>query len=269
MIRVVIRHLFNLLGFEIKKIQNNQWNGYQRNSQEGAVVNIKSLNFNPDFIIDIGAAFGDVTRILKRHFPNSKVILIEALSEYESTLRIVKKELSDTDYIITAVGSNEGSITFNVHPDLVGSSLMNETEGKEADGIPRTVPCTTLDAIKNKYQLNGKGILKIDVQGAELEVLKGASDILKNIEVIFMEVSLLGLFVNGPQLSDVVDFMKKLGFVCYDIYGNQYRPLDGAACMIDMVFVKEDGFFRKFHHYATKEQRKQQNEYMKKSLRLK
>jgi hypothetical protein len=48
--------------------------------------------------------------------------------------------------------------------------------------------------------------------------------------------------------------MKGLGFVVYDIFGEQFRPLDGALGQIDMAFVKENGIFRTDHAYATAEQ---------------
>ncbi|MCH8192053.1 MAG: hypothetical protein IIC80_11965, partial [Chloroflexi bacterium] len=52
-----------------------------------------------------------------------------------------------------------------------------------------------------------------------------------------------------------VAFMKERGFVAYDIFGHNYRPLDGAMCQIDMAFVKEKSQFRRVHAFATKEQR--------------
>jgi hypothetical protein len=59
----------------------------------------------------------------------------------------------------------------------------------------------------------------------------------------------------GPQLYDVVTFMESHGFVVYDIFGAHYRPLDGAMAQVDMAFVKENNQFRKYHIYATQEQR--------------
>ena len=53
---------------------------------------------------------------------------------------------------------------------------------------------------------------------------------------------------------DVVAYMKNLGFVVYDIFGEDYRPLDGALGQIDIAFVKENGIFRTDHAYATAEQ---------------
>ncbi len=53
--------------------------------------------------------------------------------------------------------------------------------------------------------------------------------------------------------------MKECGFVCYDIFGFQYRLLDNALSQVDMVFVKEKGLFRSDHSYATREQRAAQD----------
>jgi hypothetical protein len=52
---------------------------------------------------------------------------------------------------------------------------------------------------------------------------------------------------------------KQSGFVAYDIFGFQYRLLDGALNQFDMIFVREDGFFRQSHAYATPEQRQVQD----------
>ena len=59
----------------------------------------------------------------------------------------------------------------------------------------------------------------------------------------------------GPQVWDVMAWMKQAGFVLYDIYKFNYRPLDGALCQTDVVFVKEKSKFREQHGFATPEQR--------------
>ncbi len=61
--------------------------------------------------------------------------------------------------------------------------------------------------------------------------------------------------IGGPQLYDVVKFMKERGFVVYDIMDYGYRPLDGAMSQVDMAFVKESGRFRKDRSFATEAQR--------------
>ena len=53
--------------------------------------------------------------------------------------------------------------------------------------------------------------------------------------------------------------MKKRGFVVYDIFDINYRPLDGSASQADLLFVKETSRFRKYRFFATAQQRKKLN----------
>jgi Methyltransferase FkbM domain len=87
--------------------------------------------------------------------------------------------------------------------------------------------------------LAGPYIIKVDVQGAELQVLAGAQRTLNETEAVILEVTLLGMMIGGPQVYDVVSRMKELGFVTYDVFGLHYRPLDNALSQVDMVFVQE------------------------------
>ncbi len=102
-------------------------------------------------------------------------------------------------------------------------------------------------------------MIKIDVQGAELDVLQGGINILNDIEYIILETVMFQVFSNGSKCYDIIKFMKEQGFVVYEIFDPIYRPLDGAMSQIDIAFVKERGQFRKYHFYATKEQREMQD----------
>jgi hypothetical protein len=151
----------------------------------------------------------------------------------------------------------------HVHEDLVGSSIKNEVEGGMVDGQPRTIASVTLDALVQKEHLHGSYLVKIDVQGAELDVLKGAEELCMHTECFILEVSLFRSFVHGADLYDVVVYMKERGFVVYDIASLLYRPFDNALCQMDIVFVRETGPLRSFLGYATPEQREQQNKKFK------
>lgn len=128
--------------------------------------------------------------------------------------------------------------------------------GVEADGYEITVPMIRIDDILKDKQLNGPYLIKVDVQGAELDVLEGARQALLETEVVVLEVSLFEFMKGAPQFYDVVSCMKNRSFVTYDIILGWNRPLDNALGQIDIVFVKDKGIFRRDHSYSTIEQMK-------------
>jgi FkbM family methyltransferase len=256
MIKNLVQKVANQLGYEIRKKNDRQ-------SLFGILKQI-SKNFTPSIVIDVGAAFGSWSSECSRVFSDSQYVLIEPLQEYEEQLKKICLELKNTSFVSGCAGSRDGEQILHVHEDLVGSSFMSEIEGAEVDGKERVVKTITLDTLVREKQLKGKYLIKIDVQGAELEVLAGAQNLLSDTECLILEVSLFRSFVGGADLYDIVEYMKKYGFVAYDIASLLYRPYDNALCQFDMVFVRETGMLRKFLGYATLGQRREQNEKFKK-----
>lgn len=253
-VKRLTQKVFSHFGFEVRRKER-----FRRSSLLGALNQVRELGWQPKTCIDVGAAFGDFTLECSKIFPHSRYLLIEPLEEYQSFLNAVVAQIPNADYVTVAVTSAEGMVTIHVHKDWVGSSIYRETEGPHVNGVERIVPATTLDKLCYKHNLAAPYLLKLDVQGAELDVLRGASEVLRNTEYMILEVSLFQFFIGGPQLYDVVTFMKEKGFVAYDIFHLQYRPIDRALSQVDMAFVKEDGIFRRQHIYASRQQRDDQD----------
>jgi hypothetical protein len=153
-------------------------------------------------------------------------------------------------------GSKSDNVSLNVHADLSGTSLLRESEGFSVDGQPRMVAQQTLDNLAIDLGTSGPYFIKVDTQGSELEVFKGAeATVLPMTDAVLVETSLLAFFENGPLIHEVIRYMQQKEFSVYDIVDLQYRPLDGAMSQADLLFVRTDSHLRKDHRFATREQR--------------
>jgi FkbM family methyltransferase len=224
-----------------------------RTSLRGALRQLSSLGFNPRTVIDVGVAFN--TQELYEEFAQASIILIEPLTEFEPALRKICQSFK-AQYVLAAASDHQGMATINVHSDQLDcSSLLNEAEGPPVDGFARAVPTVTIDQVCLERAAVGPYLIKADVQGAELLVLDGAAETLRQTQVVVLEVTLLPAMKGGPQLYDVVSYMKERGFVVYDIFGFIYRPFDNALCQVDIAFVPDASPLRMYHGFATPEQR--------------
>jgi len=223
--------------------------------------NAKTTGFAPATVIDVGAAMGSFTRTCHRVFPHAQYLLIEPLKEYVPALAKVVQAIPRATLEISAASATDNPVVLNVHDDLVGSSLYQEMEeGTGINGVPREVQAVTLDRLVAQTHAQAPFLIKVDVQGAELDVLSGAETTVQHAGLVLLEVSLFQFFQGAPLLCEVLAYMKARGFVPYDLLGLQYRPIDGALSQVDVVFVKEHGAFRRIHAYATAEQRLVQNQ---------
>jgi len=247
LLKETVRRILNACGFEITR------RATRPATWAGVLDHISESGFKPWTVFDIGVADGTFT--LYEAFPDAIHLLVEPLEEFEDALRDIALKYK-AEYVMAAASDRLGTVTINVDPVIDGSSILVENEGSQSDSIPRQVPAVTIDSLCDERDLIGPYVIKVDAEGAELLVLGGAKKTLEDTERVILEVLLFGFYRNSPQLYDVVSYMKDHGFVVYDIFGNQYRPLDGALAWIDMAFVKEGGRFRRHHSYATREQLK-------------
>lgn len=242
-LKSIVNNCIKPFGLKIERVKKHS----VRNSMFESYLHLKKLGFRPETVLDIGIAKG--TPELYRAFPNSYFLMVEPLKEYEDVMKTTLKKYKG-EYILAAAGNENSVVEFNVHTKhLSGSSLYKESMGPAADGEPRTVDLLKLDDIVTARNLKGPYLLKADVQGAELDVLEGFSSYLYATEVISLEVSLFKFMKGAPDFYNVITYMKQKGFVAYDIELAWNRPLDNALGQLNMIFVKENGMFRKSHAY--------------------
>ena len=150
-------------------------------------------------------------------------------------------QLDDVSFVISLLGAEpQEAVEFHVHD--TGSSLFSERSN-----VPRSserLVMHTLDEIAGAtLQLASPLFLKLDVQGAELEILRGGAKTLAMAEVVQLEVQLLHYNQGAPPAAEVIAFMDRSGFALFDVAGF-VRPNGTDLVQVDLIFVRKDSDLR-------------------------
>lgn len=208
-------------------------------SMEWSLGNMRRLGFRPAGVVDIGAYKGEWTAMARRIFPEAAFLMLEAQESQRETLEQVKVQSgSSANYRIALLGAeNREGVDFHQYDEApTGSSVLAAQVGTPG----RLLKCRmeTLDTILSREGFRRPELIKIDVQGYELEVLKGGKEALAAAEAIAMEVSLIEMYKGSPLMHEVITFMHEGGFQCYDIPTLMRNPSDYTLWQVDMIFVK-------------------------------
>jgi FkbM family methyltransferase len=198
---------------------------------------LRDAGFRCQVAVDGGAADGRWTSDFHRVFPESTVLCVEPRDDCQPKLREAIARVPHAKISQMLLGPEEGVASLNEHGPQ--SSMLNNSLDREF-GTTVQRPMTTLDGLIRDLGLSWPNLIKLDLQGAELLCLQGASESLRRAEVVILEVSFLPLYSGNPLIADVIPFMARHGFRCYDIAALWRRPLDNALAQGDFFFVKDD-----------------------------
>jgi FkbM family methyltransferase len=206
-----------------------------------ALARLRSLGFVPAVIYDIGAYRGGWTRAAAEAFPAAQFVLFEANRDHAGELAA-----SGRRHLIVALGGEDGGArAFHVPRagDVTGASLYVEnTSHYAAPNLQvREVATVRLDTLVARETLPAPDLVKIDVQGAELEVLAGASATLAGTSALIVEVSLVDYNRRAPLMAEVVAALDRIGFRCVDLC-EVHRTPDRFVLQLDLLFARQPLF---------------------------
>jgi FkbM family methyltransferase len=189
---------------------------------------------NPRTVLDVGANRGQFSVVARHLFPTAKIYAFEPL---ESERRIYESVVSGPVQMYSlALGATKGSARFFVASRTDSSSLLSPGENQEAAygvGLATTinVDVERLADVLKPGDLVGPVFLKLDVQGAELQVLQGADTILPLVDSIYCEVSFVELYEGQPTAGAIVSFLDLHGFALRGVFNlsstKQFGPTQG------------------------------------------
>ena len=201
---------------------------------------MKVRGLNPRVVLDVGAAHGNWTKACQRIFPDAHFMMLEPLPDYQAELSALVTQGRGIEYIPTAAGRAEDTLPLLVPDEPQGSSFLagiGETSYFKRSVTVPVVPLSSLDIP------SGPSVLKLDVQGYELEVIAGAEPILDEVEVIIAECSLYPFQQGIPLIHEVVDRVVELGYRIYDA-ADEVRWPSGTLAQLDLVFVRGNSQLR-------------------------
>lgn len=182
-------------------------------------------------VFDVGVSRG--TPELYDAFPHSYFVLVEPLHEHVTDLDAILAHHAG-EYVLAAAGANPGTATLNVEPARHGmSSLLSRTPrtatGDEVEH--REVPVVTLDQIAEQRDLPAPYGIKIDTEGFELEVVRGAARVLDLAVFVVAETSTSRRFAGGYRSIDLIQELRGHGFVPFDV-------LRSTRSYVDLLFMR-------------------------------
>lgn len=179
---------------------------------------LKSSGFEPKVVYDIGACVLHWTNEAERIWPNTEFVAFEAMNSAE----FLYKERGMKYHVGVLSNESGKEVEFyqnDWHPGGNSYYRENPEVNPEApkyfnDQHKRVLKTVTLDAVVNLKQMPLPDMIKMDVQGAELDVLKGAEETLKSAKHVILELQRVEYNKGAPLKDVVIEYMHSLGFDC-------------------------------------------------------
>jgi len=169
-------------------------------------------------VVDIGANRGQFALCIRRLYPRAMIFSFEPLRRPAETYRKVFGKDLRVRLFNNAIGTQAGSAAMHVSRWDVSSSLLQFAQAQH-DNFPFTeesrlerVSVATLSDCLAGDSIEGRALLKLDVQGYELTALRGCEDLLSRFDYVYVEASFIELYVGQALATEVIEYLFAKGF---------------------------------------------------------
>lgn len=223
----------------------------------GAVARLSQYSERRGAVLDVGVNRGTMALYLCRLFSDLPIHLFEPIPAQCEYVRARFDRFPTVAVHQMALSDETGEADFHL-ADHIGSSSLFTNTGEEAalnsdHATAETfkVPVARLDDWSAAHGIGHIAGMKIDAQGSEYDILKGAADLLSRdaIDIVMLEWFAIPHYDGVPLLDDILTLMRGHGYLLYDIFPSR-RLRNGQLRFGDAVFISDT--FRKTRLPAAK-----------------
>ncbi|WP_425229468.1 FkbM family methyltransferase [Sphingomonas sp.] len=201
-----------------------------------------------DLVLDVGANNGQFGKELRAFGYRDRIVSFEPLAIAHA--RLTSTACNDDKWMVAprgALGAARGTANIYISGLQASSSLLtmaarhHEAAPGSATIGQEHVEVETIDRLGPALAHGcSKVFLKIDTQGFELEVLKGAEDMLSRIDCVLLELSLVELYAGQPLWREVSAWIEARGFTMTGLNQAFIDPTSFRTLQIDGIFTRVD-----------------------------
>jgi FkbM family methyltransferase len=197
-------------------------------------------------VLDVGANHGQFARTALAAFPNAAISCFEPLPSAQATLEALAAEQKPRVRVFPfALGDRDGSVSFNVTSFSPSSSAL-PIDAPAAALAPQIELANVIHVPQRRLQdwaatagdLGPEIVLKLDVQGYEGSVLRGAGEFLRRVRVVIAETIFAPLYKGQTRLGDLCAILEPLGFGYREAFGVIRDDATDEPQWQDSVFVR-------------------------------
>jgi FkbM family methyltransferase len=170
-------------------------------------------------------------------FPNAYYCLIEGNPYCELALSNLK-----VDYHIKLLGDDTKNVYFYTrqeNPTCTGSSIYREKTPYYSDNQIKLLKLKT-SKLDDIYFDNIFDLIKIDVQGSELNILKGGKNTINTAQGVIIEIPYIEYNLKAPVKYEIINFMRELNFFPVEKLGDTFHPIVRNLIQSDILFIKKE-----------------------------
>jgi FkbM family methyltransferase len=196
-------------------------------------------------VIDVGANVGQYGQSIRASGFRGPMLSFEPQLDAFTTLQATAATDPTWSVFKSAVGDHNGEIELNIAGNSLSSSVlpmesMHSTNAPESVYVrTEKVPIRRLDDVLTEQNTVGPYHLKLDVQGFEGAVLRGATAALQQANALEIEMSFVPLYEGQTGFDDLYAQLRDVGFAFFDVVPG-FRAKDGRLLQIDGLFVREN-----------------------------